>query len=136
MLLENGVPSPDALELTAAAVNGSSLATALTNAAGLSRQGVAIDQALKQSRYCHGMSGRLVSLVESVQQSGHLPDALRAVAESFESQVQTQQQLLEVVIGPLFFLLIAFGAGTIVLAYMMPLLSLINALGSGHWGYW
>jgi general secretion pathway protein F len=124
MLLENEVPAPAALELAAAASESAPLAAGLSATAESVRQGAPLHQALAMWE----LPARLARLVEWGQQSADLPGVFRAAADSYESQLQTQRQILEAVVGPLFFLFMLFAVGVVVVAFMLPLLSMMLLL--------
>ena len=127
MLLENNVPIPESLELAAIASDNPALAATLRTVAESARNGVTLDQALA----IWELPKRLEAIISWGQSAGNLPAAFRAAADSFECQLQSKRRFLELLIGPVFFLMIAGGAGLIIVALMMPLINLIRAISSG-----
>jgi type II secretory pathway component PulF len=125
LLLEQRVPLPDALRLTAEGLRDSDLAY------GCRRVAEEVDggRVLYES-----MAGRpqfppsLIPIVEWGQRAPALADAFRVAAEMFEGRVRSQGSILEAVLVPILFMLILCVFGAFVVAMMLPFVSLITKL--------
>jgi type II secretory pathway component PulF len=127
LLLEEEVPLPEALRLTAAALQDTMLARQSAVAATAVESGLPLDQALLQARF----PDSLAVLAAWGQQKNSLTQSLRAAAEAFEARTNSQSALLNVLVPPLMYMAIITFAGITVLALMMPLMSLISNLSGG-----
>jgi type II secretory pathway component PulF len=125
LLLDQRVPLPEALRLTAAGLPNTALAAACHRAAAAVEAGRPLAASLAAQR---PFPPTLIPLVEWGQQTPALAEAFRAAAEMFEGRVQYQQAFLGVILAPALLLLIALFIGTVVLALMLPLLHLIQCL--------
>jgi type II secretory pathway component PulF len=57
-----------------------------------------------------------------------LPDAFRTAAEMFQRRSEARSTLLEIVIGPLTFLVVAAFVAFFVLALLLPLITIFQKL--------
>jgi type II secretory pathway component PulF len=125
LLLDQQVPLPEALRLTASALHDPDMALACRQMAIDVESGRALHESLTKKK-CFPAS--LAPLVQWGQQSAALGDAFRAAAEMFEGGAQSRSTPLEIVIAPLAFLAVAAFIGFFVLAMLLPLISLIQKL--------
>ena len=128
MLVEQEVPLPESLRLTAAGLCDASLARVCRRAATAVETGAAIDEVLAANRR---FPPSMIALVQWGQRTGNLADAFRGSAEMFEARARSQSVFLEVVLPPLAFLGITAMVGFSVVALMSPLVSLITCLSGG-----
>jgi len=128
LLLEEEIPAPEALRLTAVALEGSMLSRQSRAAAGAVEQGMPLGQALAKARF----PDSLTALVAWGEQE-HCPSkAFRSAAATFEARSNSQGALLNMSVPPLLYMIIVFFVGFTIVALMMPLLSLISNLSGGR----
>jgi type II secretory pathway component PulF len=119
VLLEERVPLPRALELTAQGIYDRDLADACE------RLGAAV--AAGQPLWA-GFDGRrlpatLRPLLEWGTRTGTLPDVLRSAAEMFIARSEAQSQFVRAILPPLMFLVLFAGIGFLVMAMYVPMVS-------------
>jgi type II secretory pathway component PulF len=128
MLLDQQVPLPEALQLTAASLRGTAFGHGCRRAAEAVEAGRPLDVALAASRFPPSM----MPLVQWGGRTNNLADAFRASAEVFDARAQSQNFLLEIMAVPLAFITVVTVVGFCILALMLPLVILIQCLsGSG-----
>lgn len=125
VLLEQEVPLPEALRLSAAGVRDAYLAEGCRRVADGVEAGRPLAECLASQRR---FPPSMIPLVDWGQRASAMADAFRASAEMFEGRVQTQGIFLETVLLPLTFLLIALFIGFFIVAMVLPLISLIQTL--------
>ena len=122
LLLEQRVPLPDALRLTADGLRDPDLAYGCRRVA---------DEVDGGRVLYESMAGRpqfpasLIPMVEWGQRAPALADAFCAAAEMFEGRVRSQGSFLEALLLPIMFLLIVCFVGAFVVAMLLPLIPLI-----------
>jgi general secretion pathway protein F len=125
VLLEQAVPLPEALRLTAAGLRDAYLAEGCRQAADGVESGRPLAECLaSQPKFPPSM----IPLVDWGQRARAMADSFRASAEMFEGRVQTQGIFLETVLVPLMFLVIALFIGFFIVAMFLPLISLVQSL--------
>jgi type II secretory pathway component PulF len=122
MLVEQQVPLPESLRLTAAGLNDPALAEGCLEAAADVAIGRPLNEALVSARR---FPASLTALVDWGQRRAALPEALRAAAETFEARARSQGDLLNMLLPPIAFLLITALAVIGVLALLLPMVSLV-----------
>jgi type II secretory pathway component PulF len=125
LLLEQRVPLPDALRLTAAGLRDADLARACRQVAGDVEAGRPLYESMAARRQ---FPASLIPVVEWGQRAPALPDAFRAAAEMFEGRAQSHGTLLEAVLLPIVFMIITGCAGVFIVAMLLPLTSLFQML--------
>jgi type II secretory pathway component PulF len=125
LLLEQQVPLPDALRVTAAGLQNGNLARGCRRAADDAERGRPLDESLAARRQ---FPASLIPVIQWGQQAAAVPDAFRAAAEMFEGRSRTQGTLLESMLLPLMFLAIVVFVGVFVVAMFLPLIGLIQRL--------
>jgi len=125
LLLEQRVPLPDALRLTAAGLHDPNLARGCRRVAEDVERGQPLCESMDRRRQ---FPASMVPLVEWGQRTPALPDAFRATTEMFEGRTLSQGSLLEAVLLPIMFLFIITFIGLLVIALFMPLIKLITCL--------
>jgi general secretion pathway protein F len=125
VLLEQEVPLPEALRLTAAGVRDGYLAEGCRRVADGVEAGRPLAECLASQRR---FPPSMVPLVDWGQRASAMADAFRASAEMFQGRLQTQGLFLETVLLPVTFLMIALFIGFFIVAMFLPLISLIQAL--------
>ena len=86
-----------------------------------------LDQALAEARF----PDSLTALVAWGQQKTCLAEAFRAAAEAFEARTNSQSALLNMLVLPVIYMIIVTFVGFMILALIMPLISLISNLSGG-----
>jgi type II secretory pathway component PulF len=125
LLLDQQVPLPDALRLTAAGLRDANLARGCRGLA----DDVAKGRVLYESMAAHRQfPASLTPIIEWGQRAPALADAFRAAAEMFEGRLRVQGNLLDAMLAPIMFLAIITFVGAFVVAMFLPLLSLITKL--------
>ncbi|MBN2475802.1 MAG: type II secretion system F family protein [Pirellulales bacterium] len=125
VFLEQEVPLPSALRLTAEGLRDADLGRACYRVAAEVEAGRPLAESLASRRqFPHS----LIPLMQWGQRTAALPEGFRAAAEMFEGRVENQGTLLEAVLLPLTFLLIIVFIGFFVVAMLVPMVSLIQAL--------
>ena len=127
LLLEQQVPLPEALRLTASALYDADMTLACRRMADDVEAGWGLPESMAEER-CFPAS--LVPLVQWGQQTGALPDAFRTAAEMFQRRSEARSTLLEIVIGPLTFLVVAAFVAFFVLALLLPLLASLRMIST------
>ncbi len=127
LMLEQSVPLPDALQLTAAGLSDANLAYGCRQTAEDVERGQSLSESMGRRRQ---FPASMTPLVKWGERTPALDDAFRATAEMFEGRITTQGSLLESIVLPVMFLLIVTFVGFMVISLFMPLLRLITSLSS------
>jgi len=130
ILLEEDVPLPEALNLTSIAMQGTVLERQCRAAAAAVEGGMPLDQALVNARF----PDSLTALVAWGQKKSCLAESFRAAGEAFEARTNSQSALLNMLAPPLIYMTIVTWVGLTILAFMMPLISLISNLSGAGGG--
>jgi type II secretory pathway component PulF len=125
LLLEQQVPLPDALRLTAAGLRDARLAQGCDRVADDVERGRSLPESLAARQQ---FPPSLIPVVQWGQQTPALADAFRAAAEMFEGRVRSQGTLLEALLLPAMLLAIITVVGFFVVAMFLPLLRILTAL--------
>ena len=125
LLLDQQVPLPDALRLTADGLRDANLAWGCRRVADEVDNG----RALYDSMAAWPMfPTSLIPVVEWGQRAPALAEAFRAAAEMFEGRVHSQGSLIGAILLPGVFMTILMFVGAFVTAMFLPLISLIEKL--------
>ena len=124
LLLEQKVPLPDALRLSAAGLSDVNLARQCHGAAEDVEHGRVLSESLAARRF----PASLIPVIEWGQRAPALADAFRAAAEMFEGRTRSQGMLLDAMLLPIVYLSILTFVGAFVIALFLPLISLIQKL--------
>ena len=125
MFLEQKVPLPQALRLTAAGLHHAGLAAGCRQVAAEVEAGRPFDEALAANgRFSPGMT----AMVGWGQRAGSVAGALGEVAETYDARSQSQCLLLSAIVPPIMFLGITALAGSVVFVGFLPLIDLIKKL--------
>lgn len=125
VLLAQEVPLPDALRLTASGLRDGDLARGCRRAAAEVEAGRSITESLASQRQ---FPPSMIPLVDWGQKTPALADAFHAAAEMFEGRVQSRGTLMETVLVPIMFLMIAAFVLLFVVAMFMPLILIMQKL--------
>lgn len=125
LLVEQQVPLPTALDLTAGGVGNADVAQACRLISAEIVSGRSFSEAL-------GATSRLPPLVTPLVRWGEfvgaLPSALITAGEAFESRARRRIELLRIVLPPIVFVLVGCSVAFVVIGLFSPLLSLIRGL--------
>jgi type II secretory pathway component PulF len=128
MFLQQQIPLPEALRLSANGVRDAYLARACRAVAVEIEQGRSLSESIgSKSQF----SSDLLPLIVIGERASTLGDAFQSAAEMFEGRASTQSRNLEVFLLPATFLVIICFCGLIVLGLFIPLISLISTLTGG-----
>jgi general secretion pathway protein F len=125
LLLEQEVPLPDALRVTAAGLRDANLARECCRTAEDVEKGRPLDESLAARRQ---FPASLIPIIQWGQRASALPEAFRAAAEMFAGRARTHGTLLETMLLPIMFLAVLLFAGFFVIAMFVPLIALISRL--------
>jgi general secretion pathway protein F len=129
MLLQQQVPLPESLRLTAQGVRDAYLARACRKVAMEVEQGRSFSESIAARRQ---FSADLLPLVEIGEKTSMLGNAFQSAAEMFEGRANTQGRNLETFLLPGAFLVVIFFCGVFVVGIFMPLIALITRLTGGY----
>jgi type II secretory pathway component PulF len=129
MLLQQQVPLPESLRLTANGLHDAYLTRACRTAAKEIEQGRSISSSIAARKR---FSLELRPLIELGERASILGDAFQSAADLFEGRANTQGHTLGTILLPCAFLFIICFYGVFVIALFMPLISLITHLTGGH----
>jgi len=121
LLLEQQIPLPDAMRMTAEGIQDRDLSAACLRAAGRLRAGQPIGESLRASRQ---FPPAMIPLVEWGQRTGALPEAFRTAADFFEGRARIQQVLMDALLMPVMCLVMLFALGILVVALILPMISI------------
>lgn len=125
ILLDQQIPLPEALRLTADGVHSSDTAEACRRAGAEVEAGGALADIL--ARFWQ-FPAILTPFVQWAQQGPKLSEAFRAAAETFEARVRSQVTLLETVAPPIVFLVVIATVFVVVRATFFPLINFVQML--------
>jgi type II secretory pathway component PulF len=128
LLLEQAVPLPDALRVTAAGLGDAGLARGCRRAADDLEKGRPLDESLAARRQ---FPASLIPIIQWGQRAPALPDAFRAAAEMFEGRACSESTLLEAMLPLILLLVVVLLVGLFVIAMFMPFIALIQNLSGG-----
>lgn len=123
VLLEQQVPLPTALRLTADGLGDPSLAAGCRRLAELVAGGAGLADSLPRVRQ---FPASLRPIVQWGQQIPALPEAFRAAAEMYEGRARSQAMFLEVILLPLVLLLVLVAVSLLLFGVMLPIVMLIR----------
>jgi len=125
LLLELKVPLPQALRAAAAGVREGDLRAAARALAEVVESGVPLSEALKRFRE---FPATFKPLVQWGEQSVALADAFRGTAEMCQGRLRFHSLFADAVLLPIMLLVVVFFVGCFMLAFMLPMVSLIQHL--------
>jgi len=124
-MLDNGIPLPEAIRLASDGVHDPEIReVALLLAVGV-EEGRPLSELLTESKR---LPTTIAPFVRWGEQTGNLPDGLRAVSELFMERLQMRTLLLRSISPPVVFIFVGILIGFFVVALFVPLISLIQGL--------
>jgi len=125
LLVENQVPLPEALDLTAAGIGDAYVGDQCRRLARRVEKGTSLTMALVHLRT---LPLSIVPLVHWGERHGELAEALRSAAEMIEGRLTLRTDMLIQVIPPILFVFVGAMALSMVSGLFLPLISLIQGL--------
>ena len=125
ILVENGVPLPEALVLSGDSAGDAEIQAASWMLASDVESGEPLDRAAYSMP---AMPGTLVEAMKWHKQSDVFADTLRALTDMYETRAHAQTGLIAVLWQPIIVVTMGFSVGLTVLALFMPLVKLLNDL--------
>ena len=127
-LLISGVPILSAMETVAGTVGNEMISEAIMNARARIREGDRINEPLEKSKMFPPMVVHMITIGE---ESGALDAMLAKVAEFYESEVDAEIAALTSSIEPVMIVFLGVCVGFIVIALLLPMVSVIQNLSGG-----
>jgi general secretion pathway protein F len=129
ILVDQGVPLPEALRLAAQASSDPLLTEGAKQIEANVRQGMPLGAALQRKRLVPDL---VVWMIGFGEKQGTLGPALHQVAQLYRRAVELRAALIRTILPPLLIVLVAGPlAGLFILGLMAPLLSLLDGLSGG-----
>jgi len=126
-LLASGVPILEALELTRNTCGNRVVAEGLAAVQRRVREGEGVARPLAATGVFPPM---VAGMVEVGEETGTLPEMLGQIADLYDDEVDTAVGALTSLIEPAMIVLMAFVVGTIVIALFLPIVRIIQMLGT------
>ena len=123
LLVEQHVPLPEALRLTADGITDGYVGSQCRRLAALVEQGTSLTMSLIELRT---LPVSIVPLVHWGEQHGLLADGLRSAAEMIEGRLDLRSDMLVQIVPPVTLILVGWMAISMTLALFLPLISLIQ----------
>jgi len=127
-LVQSGIPVLQALEAVEEVVGNEVVARAIRKARASVREGEGISGPLMETRVFEPMVTQMIAVGE---ETGMLDDMLVKVSIYFEREVMYLIDALMSVLEPLLIMIVAVLVGGIVIATLMPMFDMVNAIGGG-----
>ena len=126
-LLSSGVPILQALNIVKETAGNMVVSEAITDVHDNVKEGDSMTAPLEASGVFPSMA---VGMIDVGEETGALPEMLMKVADTYENEVDTAVEGLTSIIEPILIIMLAVIVGTIVIAMFMPLLSIMETIGS------
>ncbi|MFH1189724.1 MAG: type II secretion system F family protein [Candidatus Omnitrophota bacterium] len=122
LLLKNGIPVYESLELAANTLDNQALRERLAEASAvIINQGVTISESFKRTGVFPEFTINMISVGE---EGGRLEESLSEIAASYEKEVDQTIRLMTSMIEPILILIVGGFVGFIVFAMLMPILNM------------
>jgi type IV pilus assembly protein PilC len=126
-LISSGVPILQALNIVKETSGNVIISDAVASIHESVKEGETITQPLEASRVFPPM---VISMVDVGEQTGALPEMLMKIADNYEDEVDNAVSAMTSLLEPIMIVFLAVIVGSIVIALFLPLISLIDQLGS------
>jgi type IV pilus assembly protein PilC len=126
-LISSGVPILQALNIVKETSGNVIISEAVTSVHESVKEGETITQPLEASRVFPPM---VISMVDVGEQTGALPEMLMKIADNYEDEVDNAVSAMTSLLEPIMIVFLAVIVGSIVIALFLPLITLIDQLGS------
>lgn len=127
-LIQSGVPHLDGLEIVKDSMGNLQIQNAIEAVRVSIREGEGLARPMQESRVFDDI---VVNMVDVGEETGELDRMLLKVADRYEQEVDQRISLVFKVIEPVIIVFLAVVVGGIVLALFMPMVRLIERLGTG-----
>ena len=125
ILVQQHVPLPEALEITARGVADANVADVTRWLARGTRDGLRLASMIEATPR---LPGELLPVLSRGQSTGRLDEALANVTEMFEARIQLRVSLLNLILPPLILIVVAGGVCWFLVALFLPLVALVQNL--------
>jgi len=127
-LLQGGLPLVNALEVASSSVGNRAVASAVSSATPLVREGKSLTTALEST----GMLENLpLEMIKVGEQTGALADMLTTIAEFYDEEIDTRLQAALALFEPIILVVMAIVVAGMLLAFYLPLFQAISAVQRG-----
>jgi len=126
-LMSSGVPILEALNNVKDITGNMAMSKAVNKIHDSIREGESIAKPLRESKICDAM---VVNMVEIGEQTGELDKMLSKIADNYENDIDSLAESLTSMMEPFIVVFLGVSVGTIVVALFLPLIKLMNGLGS------
>lgn len=126
-LLSSGVPVLKALLIVRDTAGNGLVENAIQRVHDAVKEGESIASPLSVTKIFPDM---VVSMVEVGEETGKLPEMLEKIADTYEEEVDNAVEAMTSLIEPIMIVFMAVVVGTIVIAMFMPLIKIMQTLGS------
>lgn len=128
-LYSSGLTILNALQSTRDTIGNTYIASQFDNIVSEVRNGSSLSQA---TATVDGFDPKLASTISIGEESGNLDYMLNSMAEAFDYDADQAMSKLTAVIEPVLIIIMALIIGFVIIAVMLPILSLYNSIGSGY----
>jgi len=126
-LVSSGVPILQALTIVKETTGNVIVADAVAKVHEAVKEGETITAPLEASRVFPPM---VISMVDVGEQTGALPEMLLKIADTYDEEVDNAVSAMTSLLEPIMIVILAVIVGSIVIAMFLPLIDLMNKLGS------
>jgi len=126
-LISSGVPILQALNIVKETSGNVIISDAVSSIHESVKEGETITAPLEASRVFPPM---VISMVDVGEQTGALPEMLMKIADNYEDEVDNAVSAMTSLLEPIMIVFLAIIVGSIVIALFLPLIMLIDQLGS------
>ena len=127
-LMSSGVPILDALNNVKDITGNSAMSKAVNQIHDSVREGESITKPLREAKICDAM---VINMVQIGEQTGELDKMLTKVSDNYDNEIDNIVESLTSLLEPFIVLFLGVSVGTIVIALFLPLIKLMNSMGSG-----
>lgn len=124
-LLATGVAMLDMLRITSEAVNNSVISKSIDRAAEKVKGGKALSASLSTEDYILPLVPQMIKIGE---QSGKIDEMMGKTAQVYEDELDEEIKAISTAIEPILMVVLAFVAGGMVGAILLPIYSLVNSI--------
>jgi type IV pilus assembly protein PilC len=128
-LVSSGVPILQALTIVKETSGNVIIAKAVSDVHESVKEGETITAPLEASRVFPPM---VISMVDVGEQTGALPEMLMKIADNYDEEVDNAVASMTSLLEPIMIIFLAVIVGSIVIAMFLPLIDLMNTVGSGE----
>lgn len=130
-LVSSGVPILQALTIVRETSGNVIIADAVTSIHESVKEGETITAPLESSKVFPPM---VISMVDVGEQTGALPEMLMKIADNYDEEVDNAVTAMTSLLEPVMIIFLAVVVGSIVIALFLPLITMMDSLGSDDGG--